>query len=167
MNKHRPITQISILVIGIWLLVSLCYAEIPHLIGYQGRLTDTDGAPKEGSFSITFRIYDAEAGGSLLWDETHSNVTVTNGIFDVLLGSVTTLDLAFDAPYYLAIQVASDPEMTPRQRITSAGYAIRAETSERLETEHIINAEGGLVIETRTSDPSSPETGQIWLRTDL
>ena len=30
-----------------------------------------------------------------------------------------------------------------------------------------IKATGGLIIETRTSDPSSPQTGRIWLRTDL
>ncbi|HHD92512.1 MAG TPA: hypothetical protein ENL06_02735 [Candidatus Portnoybacteria bacterium] len=30
-----------------------------------------------------------------------------------------------------------------------------------------IKAGGGLIIETRTSDPSSPKMGQIWLRTDL
>jgi len=30
-----------------------------------------------------------------------------------------------------------------------------------------IKATGGLIIETRTSDPASPVNGQIWLRTDL
>jgi len=30
-----------------------------------------------------------------------------------------------------------------------------------------IKATGGLIIETRTSDPVSPVTGQIWLRTDI
>ena len=30
-----------------------------------------------------------------------------------------------------------------------------------------IKATGGLIIETRTSDPSNPETGRIWLRTDI
>ena len=30
-----------------------------------------------------------------------------------------------------------------------------------------IKATGGLIIETRTSDPASPATGQIWLRTDF
>jgi hypothetical protein len=30
-----------------------------------------------------------------------------------------------------------------------------------------IKATGGLIIETRTSDPPSPATGQIWLRTDM
>ena len=31
----------------------------------------------------------------------------------------------------------------------------------------ILKAAGGLIIETRTSDPASPVAGQIWLRTDL
>ncbi|HUW23182.1 MAG TPA: hypothetical protein VMW39_04035 [bacterium] len=30
-----------------------------------------------------------------------------------------------------------------------------------------IKATGGLIIETRTSDPASPSTGQTWLRTDI
>ena len=30
-----------------------------------------------------------------------------------------------------------------------------------------IKATGGLIIETRTSDPASPVAGQIWLRTDF
>ena len=30
-----------------------------------------------------------------------------------------------------------------------------------------VNATGGLIIETRTSDPPSSVSGQMWLRTDL
>tara|TARA_Y100000310_G_scaffold336483_1_gene421129 strand:- start:37 stop:288 length:252 start_codon:yes stop_codon:yes gene_type:complete len=30
-----------------------------------------------------------------------------------------------------------------------------------------INAQGGLIIESRTSDPPNPEIGRIWLRTDI
>lgn len=30
-----------------------------------------------------------------------------------------------------------------------------------------IKATDGLIIETRTQDPESPQTGQIWLRTDI
>ena len=30
-----------------------------------------------------------------------------------------------------------------------------------------IKATGGLIIETRTDDPASPEDGRLWLRTDL
>jgi len=121
-------------VISLCLTLLLCSAviataDIPHNIAYQGRLTDTSGVPREGSFAITFRIYDAEAAGTMLWEETHPNVTVSGGIFDILLGSITPLDLSFDAQYYLAIQVGGDPEMIPRQIIASSGYAYRAETA--------------------------------------
>lgn len=30
-----------------------------------------------------------------------------------------------------------------------------------------LNVDGPFIIETRTSDPQSPENGRIWLRTDL
>jgi len=101
-------------------------AEVPHLINYQGRLTDTGGIPLNGSYNLTFRIYDAETAGNLLWEETQTGVVINKGIFAVLLGSVTNLNLAFDKPYFLEIKVGNEV-MSPRQRIASTGYAIRAE----------------------------------------
>jgi hypothetical protein len=100
---------------------SCAFAEIPHLINYQGRLTDTAGVPLNGSYNLTFRIYDAETAGNLLWEETQTGVIINKGIFAVLLGSVTNLNLAFDKPYFLEIKVGNEV-MSPRQRITSAGY---------------------------------------------
>ena len=123
------------------MVCGLCaaHADVPHLIAYQGRLTDSQGTPREGSYSVTFRIYNAESGGTLRWQETHSNVTVTSGIFDILLGSVSPINLPFNEQYYLAIQVGSDAEMTPRQQIASAGYAFKAEKAE--EATEAINAD--------------------------
>lgn len=132
-------------------------AEVPHLINYQGKLTDINNAPLEGSHVLTFRIYDAETSGSLLWQETQA-VLMQKGIFNVLLGAVTNLNLPFDAPYFLEIVVGGEV-MAPRQRITSTGYAIRAEKADL--------ATQARTVETRTSDPSSPVDGQIWIRTDL
>jgi hypothetical protein len=126
----------KIILLAIFLLWTVVYglsnteAAVPHLINYQGRLTDSSGNPLNGSYNITFRIYDAETAGTLLWQEQHTGVVIQKGIFSILLGSVTALNLPFDTQYYLAIQVGSDPEMSPRQRITSAGYAIRAERAE-------------------------------------
>ena len=157
---------IGLILITLCLLVSAAQAEVPHLINYQGRLTNGSGDPLEGAHNVTFRIYDAQTAGSMLWQEAHSGVVVQKGVFSILLGSVTDLALSFDKPYYLGIKVGTDSEMVPRQRITSAGYSIRSETAEKLETTQVINAVGGLVIENRTSDPASPATGQIWLRTD-
>src|SRR3989338_3931684 len=109
---------------GLW----TSYADITHLINYQGKLTDTAGKPvTDGIHSITFRIYDVESGGSFLWEETQS-VSVSKGIFSVMLGGVTALNLAFDKPYWLEIKV-KDEVMSPRQRIASSAYAIRAENA--------------------------------------
>lgn len=121
------------------------YSAVPHLINYQGRLTDTSGQPLNGLYNITFRIYDAENSGNLLWQGTYNSISITKGIFNILLGdgSDTGFDfstLAFDKPYWLEIKVGSDNPMTPRQRITSAAYAIRAE---RLTDEPLPAARGG------------------------
>lgn len=129
----------KILFVMLLLLILVCgvrsatYAAVPHLINYQGRLTDSSGAPLNGSYSLTFRIYDAEAAGNLLWEETQQGVVIQKGIFSILLGSVTNLDLPFDKPYYLEIKVGNEV-MSPRQTITAAGYAIRAERTEDANT---------------------------------
>jgi len=107
------------------------FAEIPHLINYQGRLTDTVGIPLNGSYNLTFRIYDAETAGNLLWEETQTGIVINKGIFAVLLGSVTNLNLSFDKPYFLEIKVGNEV-MSPRQRIASGAYALRSEKAEAL-----------------------------------
>ena len=119
-------------ILGFFLL-SFAFPQIPHLINYQAKLTDTQGNPvPDGTHQITFRLYDADSGGNLLWEETQS-LLITIGIFSCLLGGVTELNLPFDKPYWLAIKVGSDSEMTPRQQLASVGYALRAERAERAE----------------------------------
>ena len=125
----RKLTVLTLLlVLG---LSVTAFAAVPRLINYQGRLTDAGDTPLEGSFDITFRIYDAQSGGNLLWEETQS-VLIQKGVFSVLLGGTKDLDLAFDKPYWLAIKVGADSEMSPRQQIASSGYAMRADTADKL-----------------------------------
>lgn len=108
------------------------YGEVPHLLRYQGTLIDSNNVSLYGSYDLKFCIYDAAAGGNLLWAETQTAVSVSDGIFSVLLGNITALDLPFDKDYWLSTEVGTSGEMFPRQRITSVGYAIRAETAEKL-----------------------------------
>jgi hypothetical protein len=130
-------------IILMFLLLTIDYglltanAAVPHLLSYQGRLTDSSGSPLNGLYNITFRIYDAETAGNLLWQGTYTSISITKGIFNILLGDVSDTgfnftNLAFDKPYWLEIKVGTDNPMQPRQRITSAGHAIRAEKAERL-----------------------------------
>jgi len=115
-----------------------CLAEIPQLINYQGKLTDPDGVAVVGTHSVEFAIYDAETGGTLLWSELHTTVAVSHGLFDVLLGSVTPIDLPFDEQYWIGLTVDSET-MTPRQPLTTVPYAQRAMWADSVEGISIIS----------------------------
>ena len=70
--------------------------DIPKLVNYQGRLTDANG-PVTDNVSITFSIYDTPTGGSPLWTEIHGNVTVMDGLCNVILGNINQIpDSVFD-----------------------------------------------------------------------
>ncbi|MBI3319454.1 MAG: LamG domain-containing protein [Candidatus Omnitrophica bacterium] len=119
----------------VWLVIAQgAVAAVPKLIRYQGTLVDSNNVPLEGSFALTFRIYDAFTGGTVLWTESQTAVPVSRGVFNVLLGQVTPLTLPFDKDYWLTTQVGPDAEMSPSQRLTSVPYAYRAGVAERLDT---------------------------------
>ena len=104
-------------------------AAIPHLMNFQGKATDKVGAPLNGTYNLTFRIYNSETDGTSKWSETQTNISISNGIFQVQLGSVTPLSLPFDESYWISIEINTDGEMYPRTRLASVGYAYTAEYS--------------------------------------
>ena len=54
----------------------------PFLVNFQGKLLDpATNNPKNGSITMTFRIYDAQSGGNTLWGPESQALTVTNGVF--------------------------------------------------------------------------------------
>ncbi|MBN2088925.1 hypothetical protein JW964_04905 [candidate division KSB1 bacterium] len=124
----------SIVIVLLVLLTVSSQASVPQLINYQGKLSNSSGNPLSGNYAITFRIYDAATGGTLKWQEIQ-NVTVTNGLFSVLLGSVNTipLNLFESTGNYLSLQVANDPQMTPRIRLVSVGYSFRSYDSDKVD----------------------------------
>jgi len=128
----------SLFSLFITLIISLTFsagnAQVPQVINYQGMLTDAGGVALSGSFVIEFKIYDAATAGIVLWTETRT-VTVTGGLFDVLLGSVTPIPYSvFDGnDKYLSLKVGADPEMTPRKRLVSVGYALRAYNADKVD----------------------------------
>ncbi len=106
-------------------------AAINPQINFQGKLTNPDGTNvTNGSYSIVFSIYTVASGGTAVWTETQNPVTITDGIFQVSLGSVTSLPGSVDfnsASLYLGIKVGADPEMSPRVRLTAAPYAFNSD----------------------------------------
>ena len=55
-------------------------ATIGDAVTYQGYVTDENGVPLNGTFSMRFQIYNAQAGGTLLWDSGNSNIAVNDGL---------------------------------------------------------------------------------------
>lgn len=108
-------------------IVLLCMPAFSgQMLQYQGRLTDpVTGAAREGVFTMTFRLYDSEEGGSLLWTES-KEVSVENGLISTALGDTVTLPMAiFDTrDLWLGIQIDTDPEAFPRQKIMPVAYSI-------------------------------------------
>ncbi|WP_129678174.1 hypothetical protein [Candidatus Chloroploca sp. Khr17] len=76
-------------------------------ISYQGHLTNPDGTPVSATLPMTFNLYAAPTGGTAVWTEqrTGSNaVPVSNGLFNVALGSVTPIPVSLlNAPLWLGI----------------------------------------------------------------
>lgn len=121
-----------ILMVMMYLFVSGSMAAFPQYINYQGKLTDDNNIPlADGSKNIVFAIYKQVSGGSNIWTETQT-VSIESGFFNVLLGSITTLnyDIFTGEARYLGIDVDGDGEMVPRQQLVSVGYAYHAYNAE-------------------------------------
>ncbi len=97
------------------------------LINVQGKITDNTGKLLSGAITVTFRMYRNvnDPLGSAVWVESQG-FNAVNGLFNVTLGSTTSLDtLPFNTPYYLGMQVAGDAnELTPRQLLGASAYAL-------------------------------------------
>src|SRR5688572_2236273 len=148
-------------------------STVPKLLNYQARITNSSGVPvPDGNLNIWISVYDASSGGTCLYamrgscgTPSFKTVSVVNGVFSTLIGDTVGGDNAihdtlFDAStLYLGITVASDTEMVPRKRLTTAPYAMNADrldgldvTSSGSTTPYIpsTTANGNLVI---TGDP--------------
>ena len=116
------------IIIGLFLSASPCWCEVPELINYQGILTDDTGTPLEGTFNLSFKIYGSKLGNDSLWWEHQIGVPVSNGLFNVMLGSISPISNSVfsDTLRYLGIAVNFGNELTPRIRLASVPYAYRA-----------------------------------------
>ena len=108
------------------------FATVPQTLTQQGRLLNTDGTPVTGPVRMIFNIYDSSSATTPLWTETQSNVMLDNGAFSVQLGSVTAFpSTLWSGPTrYVGVTIGNDPEMMPREEITSVPYALFADTAQ-------------------------------------
>jgi hypothetical protein len=137
MKRQRTLTLSGALVLGLLLVLAVgislaqdsgqrdgevSVAEItPGAISIQGRLMDASGNPLNGTYNVTFRLYEQSSGGSPLCSDTNS-VQVTDGLFSTYIDHCHN-DLR-GQKVWLGIEVGSDGEMAPRQVIYSVPYAL-------------------------------------------
>ncbi len=127
-------TIIILVLVAVFLFPALALGQklvstIPHMINYQGMLTDDGGAPLNGPYDMVFKIYNHPTSGTLRWQETQNDVAVFNGLFNVILGSVALINVQFYEEYWLDITVQGE-HMPDRVRLTSVGYAYRAQNAD-------------------------------------
>lgn len=139
----RRIVQRGLLGAIILMGAVTAWADVPRVMNYQGRLAKPDGSILEGAHTLSFRIYDAEAGGSKLWEEQHpiELAVQDNGIFSVILGSLNAFGaLDFNQSLWMSLEVDQGGEMTPRMRLTAVGYALNADTLDGVDSAQLLRA---------------------------
>ena len=134
---------------------------VPLQVTQQGRILDSNGAALNTSDLVIFRIYDAESGGSLLWDETIT-VHFNNGYYATILGADEVnnpldSDVLSLYPLYLELQLNTNAPMMPRHTLSSAPYAQIAGVAE--------SVDGGPVNASEVSIGMTPviDSGGHWV----
>jgi len=113
---------------GLLLTSQVMAATVPKTLNYQGTLTDTNGNLIEGNRDITVKLYTVNSGGSPFWSKTQNGLSVIKGNFSFVIGDdLNPLDpTLFMDKMYIGISVGTDPEMVPRQQLTSVAYALKS-----------------------------------------
>jgi trimeric autotransporter adhesin len=137
MHAPSPSRLLPIILLVIeTLIVQSSRAQIPRILSYQGVLADTAGLPKpDGDYSFTFRMYVSSSGGAPIWSEAKT-LHAKRGLFSTILGSITSIpdSVRFDRQYWLGVQVAPDPELSPRMQLASVGSSLNSARADLAQT---------------------------------
>lgn len=135
---------LSALLLALSLLLSsqvVLAQTVPGYLPVQGTLSDDDGTPRDGTFTLHFRLYSEAEAGPAFYADTQE-VTVEEGLFTAYVGDGEPADLgdgttsgpldlsAFQHQrggiIFLGVSVAENDEMTPRLQLGTVPYAAHA-----------------------------------------
>src|ERR1051326_2010042 len=132
--EGEPNMKRALLLVALLLMLSVSvFAQTtpaPELLNFQGRIAKPNGTPiADGTYAIRFSLWSAASGGTEKWFQVMNPVLVRNGIFAVLLGNGNPITAdTMNGDIYLEIKVGNDAPLSPRQRIASVAYALKANT---------------------------------------
>jgi hypothetical protein len=104
---------------------------IPSTFNYQGFLRDAQGNPITGTRKIKVSLWTAVTAGTELYTETFTDVSVRDGLFNVVMGSTQNMSPSYFqnvAPLFVGIAVDDGAELLPRQRIHPVPWALTSTT---------------------------------------
>ncbi|MCA9678327.1 MAG: hypothetical protein KC464_25090, partial [Myxococcales bacterium] len=122
-----------VVVAGLLGVASTAHA-VPSTVSFTARITDGD-TPVDGTVTLHVAIYDADAAGTLLWEETQADVPAAQGLVYASLGAVDPTGNGLDGavftgqPVFLELTVDGDT-LSPRIPIESVPYAVRAQVAD-------------------------------------
>jgi len=101
--------------------------DVPHTMSYQGQLSSSaSGDAMNGTHTISATIFTNPDGAHSIWQGTY-NANITNGIFDITLGSgnyplpeVTSMN----RPLWVGISIDGGEIMKPLTQLSAAPYAL-------------------------------------------
>jgi hypothetical protein len=112
---------------------------VPSQIAFQGLLVDDTlipPTPVEGNVGLEVRLWDAATNGNVVWGpESHVNVPVNQGVFQIALGATVALPISiFDgSPLYLGVSVNGELELA-RTQLLASPFAMRAQEADHAMT---------------------------------
>ncbi len=124
--KRLGALVVALLVLGVGMNAQ---PGIPRQISYQGVIFDATGIPAcDSTYTVDFAMYNVAAGGAPLWFERHI-IQTKSGMFSVILGNTTPLNVNFNQRLWLGLSVNGRTELNPRTFLTAVPYALNSEWS--------------------------------------
>jgi len=115
-----------------FVMILSCYvlSEIPRIMTYQGRLTNSEGAPVVGFENMVFTLYNDSIDGTPLWTETQFDIPLdSNGLFNVIIGDTNSIpDSVFNiSNIWLSVKITHEQdEISPRTKLASVAYSFNS-----------------------------------------
>jgi hypothetical protein len=111
------------------LFISSLSAQLPNLINYQGRLSDSQGNTVNGNRTMAVRVYDSPAGGNMTYEENIGIVSVQNGLYNFSFGnSGNGILTSLTGNDFIALTI-NGTEESARTRLLAVPYALKSATS--------------------------------------
>lgn len=113
-------------------------AQVPRLLHYQATLVEQN-APPNGTVDLSIAFFSDSTGGTPLggWSETHTDVELTNGRVNLLLGRQTPLPEQLFEASRLYLEVTVNGNTLPRLQMASTPYALQAAVADSLSSHSV------------------------------